>query len=420
MTLNISDALRWRTISTWTATMVFVAAAAITMVTSPAHAVATAPSLGAADSFAVLGGQSVTNTGPTVITGDVGVSPGTSITGLLPVQVTGAIHQTDAVAAQAQTDLTAAYNNAAGQASDVTLTSPGNLGGLTLAPGVYTAASSINLTGTLTLDALGNPNAVWVFQIGSTLITASDSNVLLVNGASPCNVYWQVGSSATLGTGTDFVGTIMALASVGLDTGAALEGRALAQTAGSVTLDTNVITRPNCAGGTTGGTTTGGVVAGTTTGGLIAGTTTGGTTGGAVAGTTTGGGTGGALGGLLGGVLTTGGTTGGILGGLIAGSTGGTGGSTTGGATGGGEHGGDHGGDHGGGEHGGGEHGGDHGGGEHGGDHGGGEHGGGEHGGDHGGGEHGGGEHGGGEHGGGEHGGGEHGGDCGCDEPVSW
>ncbi|WP_371502904.1 ice-binding family protein [Kitasatospora sp. NBC_00374] len=304
---------------------------------APAQAVATAINLGAADSFAVLGGQSVTNTGPSVITGDVGVSPGTSITGLLPVQVIGAIHQTDAVAAQAQADLTSAYNNAAGQASDFTLTSPGDLGGQTLVPGVYTAASSINLTGTLTLDAQGDPNAVWVFQVGSTLITAPSSNVLLVNGAAPCNVYWQVGSSATLDTNTAFVGTIMTLASVGLNTGASLDGRALAQTAGSVTLDTNRITRPSCATGTTGG----------TTGGVIAGTTTAGTTGGTTTGTT---------GGVLGGVIT-GGATGGLLGGVIAGTTGGTttagttGGTTTGGTTG-GTNGGTTGGGHGGGDHG--------------------------------------------------------------------
>ncbi|RKE20049.1 ice-binding family protein [Streptomyces sp. TLI_171] len=403
MTLNISGALHWRTVATWIAAVAFIAAAATTVSPAPAHAIATAVNLGAADSFAVLGGQSVTNTGPSVITGDVGVSPGTSITGLLPSQVNGSIHQTDALAAQAQTDLTTAYNAAAGQAKDFDLTSPGDLGGQTLGPGVYKATSSINLTGTLTLDAHGDPNAVWVFQIGSTLITASNSHVLLTNGAAPCNVFWQVGSSATIGTDTTFVGNIMTLASIGMQTGASLDGRALAQTAGSVTLDTNRITRATCAVGTTGGTggatTTGGVVAGTTTGGLIAGTTggtaTGGTTGGVVAGTTTGGGTGGALGGLLGGVLTTGGTTGGVLGGVIAGSTGGTGGATTGGGTtggttGGGDHGGEHGGDHG--DHG--DHGGDHG------DHGG------EHGGDHG------------DHGG-EHGG-DQGGDCGCDESGSW
>ncbi|WP_441246456.1 ice-binding family protein [Kitasatospora sp. McL0602] len=216
-----------------------------------------------------------------------------------------------------------ASRRAARPGTPLGLTSPGDLGGRTLDPGVYKATSSINLTGTLTLDAHGDPNAVWVFQIGSTLITASDSHVLLTNGAAPCNVFWQVGSSATIGTDTTFVGTIMTLASIGMNTGASLDGRALAQTAGSVTLDTNRITRATCAAGTTGGTTggttagttggtgTGGVVAGTTTGGLIAGTTGG----------TTGGGTGGVLGGLLGGVLTTGGTTGGLLGGVIAGST---------------------------------------------------------------------------------------------------
>ncbi|KQV24105.1 MULTISPECIES: ice-binding family protein [unclassified Kitasatospora] len=382
MTLNSSGAPHWRTVSTWLAAVVFVAAAAMTMSLRPAHA-ATAVPLGAAESFAVLGGQSVTNTGPTTITGDVGVSPGSSITGLLPIQVNGEIHRGDDVAANAQGSLVTAYNNAAGQPTEFTLASS-ELGGLTLIPGVYSADNApLQLTGQLTLDAQGNPNAVWVFKTASTLITASDSSVLLINGAAPCNVYWQVGSSATLGTGTDFVGNILALTSIGLNTGATLEGRALARN-GSVTLDNNVITRSTCAaGGTTGGViagaTVGGVIAGTTGGTTTGGTATGGTTGGVIAGTTTGGATSGALGGLLGGVLTTGGATGGLLGGLIAGSTGGTttggtAGATTGGGNGGGEHGGgDHGGEHGDhGDHGGGDHGGEHG--DHG-DHGGGEHG---------------------------------------------
>src|SRR4051812_40370793 len=248
-----------RALSTSVASVTLIAAAAVAMTPTPASATATAVPLGTVDSFAVLGGQSVTNTGPTQITGGLGVSPGTSITGFPPGLVNGAIHAADAVALQAQSDLTTAYNNAAGQASNAPITA--DLGGQTLAPGVYTAASSAGLTGTLTLDAANDPNAVWVFQIGSTLTTASASRVLLVNGASPCNVFWQIGSSATIGSTTAFVGTIMSQASTGLNSGATLIGRALARTA-SVTLNNNVITRPLCAT-TGGGTTTTGTTAGT-------------------------------------------------------------------------------------------------------------------------------------------------------------
>jgi hypothetical protein len=155
---------------------------------SPAVAVATSVDLGTATSFSVLGGQSVTNTGPSVLSGDLGVSPGSSITGFPPGTFGGALHNNDAVADQAQEDLTDAYNDAAGQATDTTLTSPGDLGGLTLTPGVYTASTSVGLTGTLTLDAENNPDAVFVFQIGSTLTTASNSAISLINGADPCNV----------------------------------------------------------------------------------------------------------------------------------------------------------------------------------------------------------------------------------------
>ncbi|MGI9083695.1 MAG: ice-binding family protein [Aeromicrobium sp.] len=223
---------------------------------SPAAAVATQVDLGTASSFSVLGGSTVTNTGSSVISGDLGVSPGTAVTGFPPGIVLGTIHENDAVAAQAQADLTTAYNNAAGQASDVTLASA-ELGGLTLVPGVYTASSSAQLTGTLTLDAQGDPNAVFIFQIGSTLTTASNSSVLLINGADPCNVFWQVGSSAILGTNTTFVGTIMALTSVTVNTGASIDGRALARN-GAVTLDTNRITTPDCADGGGGGVDTDG------------------------------------------------------------------------------------------------------------------------------------------------------------------
>ena len=178
-----------------------------------AEAIGVAVDLGTADSFAVLGGQTVTNTGASVLNGDLGVSPGTALTGFPPGIVNGAVHAKDAVAGQAQTDLTTAYNNAAGQLPDSTISA--DLGGQTLNPGVYKKTSATtDLTGTLTLDAHGDPNAVFIFQLSSTLITASNSSVLLVNGARPCEVFWQVSSSATIGTGTTFVGNILALTSI--------------------------------------------------------------------------------------------------------------------------------------------------------------------------------------------------------------
>jgi type VI secretion system secreted protein VgrG len=204
--------------------------------------------LGTAGNFAVLAGSTVTNTGATVINGgDVGVSPGTAITGFPPGTITPpyTTHAGDAVAAQAQSDLTTAYNAAAGLAPTQNLTGQ-NLGGLTLTPGVYFFSSSAQLTGTLTLDDQGNPNAQFVFQIGSTLTTASNSSVVTINGGSMpgCTVFWQVGSSATLGTGSAFEGHILALTSITVTTGAnILDGSALARN-GAVTLDDNSIT--NC------------------------------------------------------------------------------------------------------------------------------------------------------------------------------
>jgi len=200
--------------------------------------------LGTANSFAVLAGSTITNTGPTTINGDIGVSPGSAITGFPPGIVSGTIHATDAVALQAQTDLTIAYNDAAGR-EPVTVVA-GDLVGLTLVPGVYKSASSLLLTGTLTLDAQGAPNAVFIFQMGSTLTTASASNVNLINGAQACNVFWQVGSSATLGTNSNFTGDILALTSITANTGAKVNGRLLARN-GAVTLDTNTITIATCA-----------------------------------------------------------------------------------------------------------------------------------------------------------------------------
>lgn len=205
--------------------------------------------LGTTNSFVVLGGAGVTNTGPSVLNGDLGVSPGTSLSGFgLPAVVNGATHNNNGVAAQAQLDLATAYDVAAGQpvlpANDLTGT---DLGNRTLTSGAYRYSSSAQLTGPLTLDAEGDPNAQFVFEIGSTLTTASASSVVLINGASPCNVYWQVGSSATLGTTTAFQGNLMTLADISLNDGATVIGRLLARTAGAVTLINNVLSRPQCA-----------------------------------------------------------------------------------------------------------------------------------------------------------------------------
>jgi hypothetical protein len=196
-------------------------------------------SLGTAQAFGVLGGSTVTNTGATIVAGNVGVSPGSAVTGFPPGAVTaGAIHSNDAVAQQAQNDLTTAYNNIASTPCTADLTGQ-NLGGLTLTPGVYCFSSSAQLTGALTLNALGNPNALFLFRIGSTLTTATGSSVTVINGGSSCHhAFWQIGSSATLGTGTSFAGDILALTSITLTTGANSSGRLLARN-GAVTLDTN-------------------------------------------------------------------------------------------------------------------------------------------------------------------------------------
>jgi|GEM_PF-662171 len=265
------------------AVIVFVVAATFDP-RSASTAGATPPvNLGTAAPFAVLAGTTITNTGPTVISGDLGLYPGTAITGFPPgVQATGVTDDTDAVASLAKNDATTAFLDAAGRTPD-TVVGP-DIGGLTLVPGVYSGSSSMAITGTLTLDAQGDPSAVFIFQAGSTLITASNSVVALENGAQACNVFWEVGSSLTLGTTSNFSGTVFSLTSATLNTGATVAGRIVALN-GAVTLDDNLITIPTCAAVLPTTTTT---VAGTTSTTAVGGTTT--STTGATT-TTTGGGT---------------------------------------------------------------------------------------------------------------------------------
>lgn len=207
------------------------------------------PTLGTAENFAVLSDSTVTNTGSTTINGDLGVWPGSEVTGFPPGVITGTLHVGDAAAQQAQSDNTIAYLDLEGRPCDVDLTGT-DLGGLTLGPGVYCFSESAQLTGQLTLDAQNDANAFFIFQIGSTLTTASNSSVLLINSGSDCNVFWQVGSSATLGVSTAFAGNILALASVTLNTSTDVSGRTLAQN-GAVTMDTNDISIANCDSGPT-------------------------------------------------------------------------------------------------------------------------------------------------------------------------
>jgi hypothetical protein len=201
--------------------------------------------LGTAGSFAVLAGTPhITNTGPTTVTGNLGIHPAEAVTGFPPGTVSGTIHAADAVALQAKADLGIAYDDAAGRPATAT---HATLGGLSLAPGVYNAGgATLDLTGTLTLDGQDDPNAVWIFQATSDLVTASSSSVRLVNGGQACNVFWQVTSSATLGSGSTFEGTILALTSITIDSGVTVHGRVLARN-GTVTLINDTITRAVCA-----------------------------------------------------------------------------------------------------------------------------------------------------------------------------
>jgi hypothetical protein len=221
------------------APLVVVSAAVIAAAWPASVLAATSPRLGPALNFTVLAGSTVTNTGPTVITGELGLHPGSAVTGFPPGSVTAAKHITDAVALQAKQGLVTAYGDAASAPTTSNLTGK-NLGGKNLTPGVYAFSSSAQLTGTLTLSGRG----VYIFKTGSTLKTASHSVVRLTNGAQACSVFWKVGSSATLGTSSQFQGNLMALTSITMTTGAnILTGRALARN-GALTLDSNRISRP--------------------------------------------------------------------------------------------------------------------------------------------------------------------------------
>jgi uncharacterized repeat protein (TIGR01451 family)/LPXTG-motif cell wall-anchored protein len=229
-------------------TLLLVVMMAVSTVSMAAQAQPTV-NLGTTSSFAVLAGSAITNTGTTTINGDaggdVGLYPGTAFDGKTSVTVSGAVHLADDAAMKAKDDLVTAYNDAAGRVPVTTI--PTELGGSTLTPGTYASADgTFQITGTLTLDAQGDPEGVFVFKTASTLITASSSNVNLINSARYCRTFWQVGSSATLGTNSHFVGHIFALASITATTGATVQGQLLARN-GAVTLDTNTITNGICA-----------------------------------------------------------------------------------------------------------------------------------------------------------------------------
>lgn len=199
--------------------------------------------LGSAANFAVLAGAAVTNTGETVITGDLGLSPGTSVDGFPPGIINGTLRINDEIANKSKLDLTTAYNDAAGRTSKDIVTLSGNIGGLTLTPGLYKSTSSLEISsGDVTFDAKGDADAVFIIQIASTLTTTPGRKVILSGGALASNIFWQVSSSASFGTTTVFKGTVMALESITFDTGATLDGRALARN-GAVTMEGNAIVK---------------------------------------------------------------------------------------------------------------------------------------------------------------------------------
>jgi hypothetical protein len=199
--------------------------------------------LRSAGNFAILAGSTVTSTGPSDITGDVGIFPGTAITGFLPAVIHGDFHGADPISQQARLDLTTAYNDAMGRVGSPVAVA-GNLGGQTLAPGLYKSTSSLEVSsGDLTLDAGGDSNAVFLFQMASTFNMTTGRRVLLTNGAKAGNVFWAVGSSATLGTGCSFYGNMLVYASISMATGTVMTGRALTQV-GAVTMQSNTIVMP--------------------------------------------------------------------------------------------------------------------------------------------------------------------------------
>jgi hypothetical protein len=197
--------------------------------------------IGSASTFAILAGSAVTSTGATNITGDLGLSPGSSVGGFPPGVLNGTKHVDDTLAAQAQRAITSTYNDLAGRTCSDIVTLSGNIGGLTLTPGLYKSTSSLAVSsGDLTFDAKGNSNAIFIIQIASTLTTTSGRQVILAGGASAANIFWQVGSSATFGTTSVFKGTVITMQSITFDTGATLDGKALART-GGVTMAGNTV-----------------------------------------------------------------------------------------------------------------------------------------------------------------------------------
>ena len=235
--------------------------AVATLTFSQSAVAATAPvGLGTAGSYAVLAGSTVTNTGPSVISGNLGVSPGTAVTGFPPGIVNNGTIHTAAAAAGAQAALGTAYTDAASRAKTASITAPLSAGQV-LTPGVYNATSSLDVNGQLILNGQGDPSAVFIFQAGSTLTTETGTTISFIGSAQACNVFWQVGSSATLNTGTTFQGTILAQQSISVSSNVTIFGRALASVA-AVTLINDTITRPTCSGGSGGsggsGTGTGG------------------------------------------------------------------------------------------------------------------------------------------------------------------